>query len=187
MDTMVSLKFMLGLAGEVEFEGPAVLGFVLEGEDDLEPTLGGGIGADLPLHKYFLLGAMFGFHSWIWDGAEDANWDRSFLLDFSLVPKGRYPFKNAPVSLYVGLPVGLCLNLFDEDNVAPAEVDVGLGLNFSALFGVLLELSDSVGLLAEIGYTLHSFSHDVEPAAGGTIEVDVFMEQFALNVGVYFM
>jgi hypothetical protein len=190
MDTTYNLKFMLGLGGEseIDFDGAGFLGDLLSGEDDLEPTLGGGLEIDFPLHKFFLLGGMFSFHAWNTDGFDDADFDRSFLLDFSLVPKGRFPFEKTPIAIYLGLPIGFSIDLFDEENipVPDAEVDVGIGMNLSVLAGVLLNLTDYFGLMLELGYTYHYFSHDVE-IPGLSSEAEAEMEQFALNLGFYFM
>jgi hypothetical protein len=189
MDTTFNLKFMLGLGGEAEvdydIDGAPALPSV---DDDLEPTLGGGLEIDFPLHKFFLLGGMFSFHAWNTDGFEDADFDRSFFLDFSLVPKGRFPFEKTPLAIYLGVPIGFSLDLFDEDNIpfADAEIDVGLGMNVSVLVGAQVNLASYFGLMLELGYTYHYASHDAEiPGLSG--EIDGELEQFALNLGFYFM
>lgn len=184
MDTMFGLKLMVGLGGEVEIDDVGIASI----EDDLEPTFGGGFEVDFPLHRYFLLGGMVSFHSWIWDEASDADLDRSILLDFSVVPKLRYPFKKSVFAITLGVPVGLCVDLLDDDILPAAEVDTGIGFNLSVLIGLQAYLSSSFGLMAELGYTFHSFSHEVEfMAEQPVIEADAEMGQFALNIGFYFM
>lgn len=196
MDPTFNPKFMLGLGGEAEIDGQVDgLPGGASVEDDLEPTLGGGFEIDFPLHKYFLLGGMFSFHAWYTDPAEEADFDRNFLLDFSLVPKGRYPFEGSPFAIYLGLPIGFTLDLIDEGSIesafpvlGPVDVDVGLGMNLSVLVGAQVNLSSFFGLMLELGYTYHYFSHDGELTnlgLGGEAEFE--LEQFALNVGFYFM
>ncbi len=192
MDTTFNFKFMLGLAGEAEIDYDIDgLPFALPSvDDDLEPTLGGGLEIDFPIHKFFLLGGMFSFHAWNTDGFEDADFDRSFLLDFSLVPKGRFPFEKTPLAIYLGVPIGFSLDLFDEDNIpiADAEIDVGVGMNVSVLVGAQVNLTSYFGLMLELGYTYHYVSHDAESSTLGLSgEIDGELEQFALDLGFYFM
>jgi len=188
-ESNLNLKFMLGLVGDVETETP--IGDV---DDDLEPTFGGGLEIDFPLHKYFMLGGMFSFHAWITEEGEEADLDRGYLLDFSIVPKVRYPFEDTILAIYLGVPVGLCIDLVDDDNFTfpgvEVEADVGLGLNVSVLAGVQANLSRSFGLMLELGYTYHSFDHDADTTVFGVsdeIDVDVAMDEFALNIGFYFL
>ncbi|MBN1655302.1 MAG: hypothetical protein JXA30_16165 [Deltaproteobacteria bacterium] len=196
MDTSYNLKFMLGLAGEAEIEGEVDgLPGGASVDDDLEPTLGGGFEVDFPLHEYFLLGGMFSFHAWITDTGDDLDIDRNYLLDFSLVPKGRYPFKGSPFAIYLGLPIGFTLGFFDEENaeaafplLGSADVDVGFGMNLSVLVGAQVNLASSFGLMFEIGYTYRYCSYDGELTdLGLSGEAEIETEQLALNLGFYFM
>jgi hypothetical protein len=184
-------KFMLGIGGkaEIDFDIDNAPG-IADIDSDMEATLGGGLEVDFPVHKYFLLGGLFAFHSWTTDDFEDADYDRSYLLDFSLVPKVRYPFESTPLAIYFSLPIGFSLDLFDDDNTPGISVDAGLGMNISALAGVQFNLARSFGLTLELGYTYHFASHSVEASPFGiTVEGDseVDIEQFGLNVGVIFM
>jgi hypothetical protein len=184
MDITYNPKFMLGLGGSAETDldinGPLP---TVHSDDDMEPSLGAGFEVDFPLHKYFLLGGMFSFHSWITDVLDDATGDRNYMFDFSLVPKARFPFEKTPVAIYLALPIGFSLDSYDEDN-APVDVDVGYGMNLSVLVGAQVNLTSYFGLMLELGYSYHYFSHDISNP-GGEAEGD--LHQFQLNVGVYFM
>jgi len=210
MEPTYNLKFMLGLGGEAEFEGdiddippiipPLVVRQLLDGlniDQDLEPTIGAGFEFDYPLHKYFLLGFMFSFLSWNTDPSSDSDVDRSFLLDFSIVPKGRYPFEGSPFAIYVCLPIGFSMDLIDDESLEIAfgqtgviDADVGVGMNLSVLFGAQVNLESYFGLMMELGYSYHYVSHEGEVSVVGTDlegETEVEMDQFALNLGFYFM
>jgi hypothetical protein len=199
MDMTYNFKFMLGLAGELQAEGQDEIGGAPSSENDLEPILGGGFEVDFPLHEYFLLGSIFSFHTWDTTVAWDLGIERDFLLDLSVVPKGRYVFKGSPFAVYLGLPIGFSLGLVKDENMESVfplwstdglNVDVGLGMNLSVLAGAQMNLASYFGLMLELGYTFHYIWHDVEidnrrNVLNGEIESDI--QQLAINVGFYFM
>jgi len=94
----------------------------------------------------------------------------------------------------VGVPVGLSLDFLNGVTASAAGVnastkDTALGFNLAVMAGARFALSKSVGLLAEIGYSMHAVSHDVKattPIGDLTASVDYTLEQLALNVGVFF-
>ncbi len=191
-DPYFALKLMLGLAGSASAGNVSVGGttFNASGSTDLHPTFGGGFEYMHPLHRYFVLGGLFGIHSWQTSGGGSRN----LMLDLSLVPQGRFPV-TPDVELFLGLPVGLTLDFLNNASASAAGVNVsagtGVGFNLALLFGARFALSKSVGLLAEIGYTLHDFSHTIKvqtPIAGisASASADYTLEQLALNAGVYF-
>jgi hypothetical protein len=60
------------------------------------------------------------------------------------------------------------------------------------VLGVRFALSDGFGMLAELGYVLHSFEHSVEADVSGvvstavSVDVDFDLGQPLLSVGAYF-
>jgi hypothetical protein len=98
------------------------------------------------------------------------------------------------------VPIGVSLDFLNQvsanaGGVAGASVDADPAVGFTVSFmaGARFALADSFGLLAELGYSIHSFSHDVSVSAnvgalGGSVNtnVDVDIGQFALNAGVFF-
>jgi hypothetical protein len=75
------------------------------------------------------------------------------------------------------------------NGLASADVSAGIGFNVAFMLGARFAVSDGFGLLAEVGYELHSFTHTATATAGG-VEVendfDVSMGQLAINLGVFF-
>ena len=72
-----------------------------------------------------------------------------------------------------------------EGQYAGEDVNTALGLHIAIMFGARLELNPALGLLAEIGYLMHSFTHTLDTAAGD-VEVDVDLSEAAFNFGIYF-
>lgn len=199
-DPYFALKLMLGLGGTVSTGGAnvTVAGATISGNgsasDNLRPTFGGGVQYMHPLHRYFALGGVLAAQSWQSRAGDDANASRNLMFDLSIVPQGRLPISDS-IELYLALPIGLSLDAWNEASVSAAGVTVNadhaLGLNLSLLAGARFALSKSVGLLLELGYTMHSFSHDVHVqipnVLGVTVaSVDLTLEQVALNFGVFF-
>jgi hypothetical protein len=180
---------MLGLGGEATFEGengPDV-------DDDMELTYGAGLGYMHPLHENFALGGQLSVLSWTTDDLESIDADRSMMIDISLVPQPKFAVGQS-VELYASIPLGLTINSFGGDdyfgnNLANVEIGTGLGFNVALLLGARFALGDSAGLLAEIGYAYHAFSHTVEAEALGMAidgDLNISTGQIALNVGGWF-
>jgi hypothetical protein len=182
-DGYLAPKLVLGFGGEAEVdpEGPGSV------EDDLELTYGLGLAYMHPLHQYFALGGQVIVASWQTEAGEEFNVDRSSYVDISLVPQLKYAVSEE-VELYASIPIGLTLNFLGEDEDETAGT--GVGFNLALMLGARFAIGESWGLLGEIGYQLHSFTHTVEvdvPVAG-TVEsdVDISLAQIGLNLGVWF-
>lgn len=187
-------KLMLGLGGDVDVGVGNV-----SGSGDAEVSFGAGFGYMVPLHRYFVLGGQIALQSWKAENNGNTNNDRNLMGDLTLVPQGRLPLTR-DVELYLAVPIGLSVDFLNQigANVAGAagasvDADPAVGFTISFLAGARFALADSFGLLAELGYSLHSFSHNVSVSAnvggvGGSVntDVDVDIGQFALNVGVFF-
>jgi hypothetical protein len=179
-DGYLAPKLVLGLGGEMEFdpEGPGSL------EDDLELTYGFGLAYMHPLHQYFSLGGQVIVASWQTETGEELDTDRSTYLDVSLVPQLKYPVSDN-VELYASIPLGLTFNFLGGEQDEDEEVGTGVGFNLALMLGARFALGDSWGLLAEVGYAIHSFTHTVEvgPVEG---DVDISLGQIGLNIGAWF-
>jgi hypothetical protein len=207
-DPYFGVELMLGFAGKVSIEAGSVeIGDATvtasnaDSEDfDAEVGIGGGIRYMHPLHRYFALGARIAVQTWRSDSNADTG--RNVAFDLSLIPQGRVPLSRT-VELYLAVPIGLTLDLLNEIDAAvnfpnlmtgaSVDADPGFGWNLAFMFGSRFAVSRDVGLFAEIGYALHSVSHDVHSrleVVGGAGEVvasfDVLWSQVALNVGVSF-
>jgi hypothetical protein len=190
-DSYFAAKLQLGVAGNVAVDA----GLGGDVSDDAAVSYGGVFGYMVPLHEYFVLGAEVGLQSWQTEAGNDLDLDRNLLGDLSLVPQARLPVGGI-VELYVALPIGIALDFFNGfdgvgvGGIASADVDPAIGLAFSALVGARITLLGGFGVLAEAGYSLHSFSHEIDAQAAnvsvGSVDVDVKVEQFVVRAGVYF-
>jgi hypothetical protein len=181
------LKLVLGVGGEASAE-TTVGNVTASGDTDLDPSFGGAVEYMAPLHEYFVLGGMAEVASWQTDNGNDRN----VLLDLDVVPQLRFPVTSM-IELSLGVPVGFSLDFWGGDsvdsNLADADVSTGVGFNIGGLAGLRVSLVDGFGLLAEIGYQVHSFSHSAEATVLGATasqDFDVSLGQFVVNLGVFF-
>ena len=185
MDSQWAVKLMLGMGGDVELDPD---GTAVTVEDDLEVTVGGGVHFLYPVIKWFAIGGQVALQSWSPDSADDSN----LLLDIVALPAGLLPLTDN-VQLTLSVPIGISFDFIDDDfvgnNLVSAEVGTGVGFTIGIMLGAQFALSDSFGLLAELGFVGHGWEHEVEAAAGPVItsyDVEVNTSQFALNLGVDF-
>ena len=185
----MAAKLMLGLGGEVETETPAGTA-----EDDLELSWGAGLQYMARLHSHFALGALLGFQSWQSDVRDDLDLDRNVLVDFAVVPAGMFAV-SGEVELYVALGLGLSMDFVGDDEVneggalVGADIDEAIGFALLPVIGARFAVSRDVGLLAELGYALHSYEHEAEGTVAGvtaTTDFHLSLGQLALNLGVFF-
>jgi hypothetical protein len=185
MDTQVAVKLMLGLGGDVEID-PDGTSFTIE--DDLDVTWGGGVHILCPVIKWFAIGGQVAVQSWSPDNADDSN----VLLDIVALPAGLLPLTDS-VQLTLSVPLGISLDFVGDDaagtDVIGAEVTTGFGFTIGIMLGAQFAVSDGFGVLAELGYVGHGWTHEVEASAGPlttSSEFELNTSQFALNLGVYF-
>jgi hypothetical protein len=176
-------KLLLGFGGDAEFEFDELGG--VEGETDMELSYGLGFAYMHPLHENFVLGGQLGIASWTVDAFEDADFDRNSWIDLSIVPQGRVAVTPI-VELYASMPLGITFDFIGEDDLFGAEADTGFGFNFAVMFGVRVALDEDWGLLGELGYALHSFSHSTEVLGMDGPDLEVSTGQLQVNLGGYF-
>jgi hypothetical protein len=185
-ESYFGLKLVLGVGGKASAE-TTVAGVRGSADTDLDPTFGGAIEYMAPLHHYFVLGGMAEVASWQTDNGNDRN----VLLDLDVVPQLRFPVTGM-IELSLGVPVGFSLDFWGGDsvdtNIAQADISTGVGFNIGGLAGLRVSLVGGFGLLAEIGYQVHSFSHSAEVSTvigRGSQDFDVSLGQFVVNLGVF--
>jgi hypothetical protein len=171
------LGFHLGLPGNVDTDGRA---------RDLDTTLGFNLRADQPVAKYVLLGPMLQFGSWRPDVAPEApskvalpRPSASYYLDLDLVLRFRVPITTSSLNyqLWLGMPIGLTLNLLGDDH---PDAAVGLGWNIGVLFGGAVHFTPKFGLFGEVGWQQHRISHSQDPLP----DLDFKLQQACLNLGI---
>lgn len=186
-DSYVAIELLLGVGGEADL-GFDVAGFSGSGDVDLDPSFGGALSWMHPLHRYFVLGVQLGALSWEFENAGDRN----LLIDVLAVPQGRLPI-NDELELTLSLPLGLVVDFWGGDSfqagAVMADVAPAVGFELGLLLGLRYAVSNDVGLLARLGYVMHSFTHEIEVSVGaatGSQDVDVSLGQPRLQLGVSF-
>lgn len=206
------VEVMLGFAGKASLDlnaasagGVSVMIDGADGEDvDMELGIGGGVQYIHPLHRYFAIGGRFAVLSWRSDPDVEVERDggRNLAFDLAVVPQARLPLGSA-FELYLSIPIGLTFDLLNELDAsldipglasgAAIDADPGFGFNLAFMLGARFGLSRNLGLFAELGYAIHSVSHEVNftgravgISAGASADMDVTWSQIALNVGLYF-
>jgi hypothetical protein len=202
-DRYAVVKLMLGLDGRVGTDPHPP-------ESDsyrLNTSFGAAAEYNVPLHDFFSIGALLGVTSWRSSPGGDASASRNLDFDLALVPRGRFVVSSA-LEFYVAIPIGLALDFLNELNVhntlllpvintsAGLSVDGGnaLGFMIAAVVGARIALASGFGLIAELGYVHHSFTHsvttnfDLSGLASTSVKADVSLSlgELALNVGVFF-
>jgi hypothetical protein len=178
----VAPKLMLGFGGgtDVDFSSDSVLS-ALDNEESLEPSYGIGIAGFNPM-GLFALGGQLALISW---GEDRPGASRSLFFEVSAIPQLNLAL--AIVEVYLNVPIGLTVDFADDDAYGPGnKVSTGLGYHLGFMVGARVGLGD-MGLLAEVGFIHRAFSHEVEnELSTEKRDVDMELDQAALNVGVYF-
>ena len=181
-DGYLAPKLVLGFGGEgeLDFEAP-----VPSLEGDLELTYGLGVAYMQPLHQYFALGGQLIVASWQSEAGAEFDADRNMYADLSLVPQLKFAVADS-VELYASIPIGLSVNSLGE---VDGDAGTGFGFNLALMLGARFAIGESWGLLGEVGYAYHSFTHTVEvDTLAGTVDsdLDISLGQFGLNIGAWF-
>lgn len=182
-DAYLAGKLLLGFGGDGEIEFDELGGF--GGDTDMELSYGLGAAYMHPLHENFVLGGQLGVASWTTDLFEDFDLDRNTWVDLSIVLQGRIAVTDI-IELYASLPLGLAFDFVGEDDVANSEVGTGFGFHFALMFGARVALDQDWGLLGELGYAQHTFSHSTEILGMDGPDLDVSAGQLQLNLGAYY-
>ena len=173
MSPKLVVKPLLGLGGDVN-------------DADLDPTFGGAVHYEHPIVELFVLGAYAGIQSWNTTVGNDLGLGRSTLIDISVLPKVRVAL-NERLELYIAVPVGLTIDFADGASLGGSDANTGIGWNLQPMFGGQFAIVDGFGIMGEMGYMLHKFSHTLTPSTPGASEadVDVDMQQFLITAGVF--
>ena len=123
----------LGFGGDAEVDGDDQF------SGDLETTVGGQIGVDRVISRYFSLGgeARFGRARW-------KQFDGTKLIDLDIKPRLRLPLRRS-IELYAAVPVGLTIPRLRDVPNAP---DSSTGWNIGAGGGINFFITDDFGLNA---------------------------------------
>lgn len=180
----VAAKLMLGFGGGTSVDANADSVFdAIDNDENLDPSYGFGIAGFNPM-GLFALGGQLSLMSW---GDSQDETTRSLMFEVSALPQLNLALKI--VELFVNVPLGLTLDFADDDaygDVPGNDVGTGLGWHLGFMVGARVGLGD-LGLLAEVGFIHRAFSRTVKnDLVDDSYDVDVELDQAALNVGVYF-
>lgn len=129
----------LGFGGDAEIDGDDQFA------GDLETTVGGQIGLDQVVSRYFSLGAEARFGRAAWKAFN------SKLIDLDFKPRLRLPLRRS-IELYAAVPVGITIPRLDDD-----LPEGKTGWNIGAGAGINLFITDDFGLNAEPMWIMHDF------------------------------
>jgi hypothetical protein len=204
-DRYAVVKLMLGFNGRVAIDPHAPP--PASDSYDLSTSFGVAAEYNVPLHDFFSIGALLGVTSWRSSPGSDASASRNLDFDLALVPRGRFVVSPA-LELYVAVPIGLALDFLNELNLsnslslpvlgtnAGISIDGGSALGFmiAAMVGARVALASGFGLIAELGYVHHAFTHsvttnfDLAGLASTSVKTNLALSlgELALNIGVFF-
>jgi hypothetical protein len=138
-DTRLYGGLWLGFGGDAEIDGDNQFA------GDLETTVGGQIGLDQVMSRYFSLGGEVRFGRAAWKAFN------SKLIDIDVKPRLRLPLRRS-IELYAAVPVGVTIPRLDD-----ALPEGKTGWNIGAGAGINLFLTDNFGLNAEPMWIMHDF------------------------------
>lgn len=184
-------RLEVGLKGAFGFEGDTDLQFRspvnTDYDFDLDPTVGFAVYATWEVLRYLDVGGMFACGFWRTETMDKAGVDRNTILDIDLLVKGKIPFLDGALHLYLAFPIGLSINVpaADIDKIYN-QVDTGVGVNLSLLAGASWVFWKGFGAFLELGYMFHYANQDI--SALGIIEVDVdgYSHEMAFNFGLFY-
>jgi hypothetical protein len=160
--------FRVGAGGEVEDDYTELS---IDEDDslkaDLGPSFGFQIGAGY-VWSYFGIGGELRMTSVKPDvegiDLEDVSIERDTLLDLVAKPRGGYQFPNLPLEVYGALPFGV--SILKSDNEYSSDLDPGVGFTVGFVAGATYFFTKTLGLNAEIGWSVHAFGYEDEEYEG---------------------
>lgn len=133
-------------AGEtrIDFEGPGEQG------SDLGAAFGLGVRFEMPLFKYFAIGAL-----WELLSVKLGGFRENLAMDFDVLLKGRYVFgltTRLDLEAYAAVPIGLSWMHF---GTGPASTfDSGIGINTGFQGGATAIIDGRFGVFTDLGFRM---------------------------------
>ncbi len=169
--------FAAAFLGDVNTSGRG-----LETSASLDPTLGGALRVELPVHEYVVIG---GFFEVLAFEADVVGAEREPVFNFDAMLKGRYLFAPTPdlgIEGYAAVVVGPTLGLFDDPDGSGDEIWPGWNIG---LLGGAAVLFEAFGLFLEIGWRFHQTFTEFR-LVGVDVDVQRHTHQLALQAGAFF-
>lgn len=178
----ISAHLALGFAGEGDLDVHSDAGSI-EGDGDLDPSIGFGLRAEHPIFDFLSVGGMFEALSFLIDVPEA---EREWAFDFDVFVRVRYLFEvvRGEVFLepYALLPIGFTFAWLDDPGALERGDEAWPGWNTGALAGIaVITSSRFVGFL-ELGWR-HLELYNQDQPAGIDLGLAITTNELALNVG----
>jgi hypothetical protein len=191
-DGDITMAPRLHLRGLVTAGGQATVnldGDDNQAEDDLVVGYGGGAEIEFPVGRYITLGGGANLTAWQAD-IEDDDAKRNFVIDADFTPRFRIPLGDrGRGALYLGVPVGLAINIPSDDYADAIEglggsLSNGVGLHVGGRVGGQVFVTERFGFVAEAGVDFRTMSHRLEGPLGGDERFMLNMVHFSGQLGI---
>ncbi len=166
----------LGFRGTWDNDLKGPFGVGATGNDDLITTVGGQFGVDYVLMRFFALGGELRVGGVNTKTYDDANFDRSKLVDIDLKPRLRFAPRHLPFEVYGTVPFGMTIPKLSNDLQNLANLDEHVGWNIGVGGGVSVFPLPHFGLNVEPLWLFHKFKVDGPLSTSDRVS----LRQFAL-------
>ena len=147
-------------------------------EDSMWPNLGGGLGGELLVHRFFAAGLEGRFESW--KPSEGGYLEaRGRSVDISIVPRGILDLGS--IELYAALPFGPTLDWLPD--LVGARAGSGVGFHIAPVLGVRV-WGDVIGWFFSAGYAWHWGHLSVPLGDGREASVDFDRAELFVDTGI---
>lgn len=182
-DIRLAAHFALGFGGDADWRTGSIGDSV-----SLDPTVGFGARAEIPVLGYLALGGMFEGRGFQPVSSAFFSPERYWVFDIDALVRVRYLFTLVEGALilepYLALPIGFTVgNLPDVGGPLGAE-KAWPGFNVGAMLGAYFHTSARLGVLFELGYRHHEAFTNFGP--DGT-SASLATNQFAMNIGLSYL
>jgi hypothetical protein len=181
-DIRLAAHFALGVGGDADARSGA-----LATSTSLDPTLGFGVRAEIPVLGYLALGGMFESRGFQPTASLFFSPERYWVFDFDAIVRVRYLFTVVEGAIilepYLAVPHRLHPRQPPRRRRPLGAEDAWPGFNVGAMLGAYLHTSARLGVLLELGFRHHEAFTNNNDGSG----VSLATNQFALNVGLSYL
>lgn len=156
----------------------------------LDPRIGFGVRAELPVHELVLVGALFEAATFQADISSLRDLDgRYWALDFDVHARVRYLVEivRGEVFLepYAMVPIGFSLGVFPDLSESSGET-AWPGWNIGVMAGIGVVTSARIGGFLELGWRHHELYTELDLGLA-TSDIAFVANQLAMNLGVSYL
>lgn len=180
-DLRLGAHLALGLGGDADLflDGR-------KGSAALDPTVGFGLRAELPILDFVSIGGLFEALTFEFD-SDTLGRDREWAFDFDAFVRLRYVIELPDAGLflepYVLLPLGFSFSMLDDPDGEVGDDEAWPGWNTGVLAGLSVLTSSGLGGFVELGWRHREVYTHVEVPFIDDLDLSLVTNQFALNLG----